>query len=159
MTQRITLIAAVASNRVIGHQGGLVFKLPGDLSRFKTLTESKPIIMGRKTWESLPRKPLPNRLNIVLTRQAGWHATGAIVVTDVATALSHTRHSDDVMVIGGGDIYRLFMPYATHLELTEVHAPAKGDTFFPPYSQGWKETNRQHQNGTPAFDYVSYTRA
>lgn len=158
----ITLIAAVASNGVIGQGGGLVFKLPGDLPRFKKLTTGKPVIMGRKTWESLPLKPLPNRTNIILTRDASLAAPGALVATDVATALSHAAPAPEVIVIGGGEAYKLFILTADKLELTEVHSPANGDTFFPTIVKAdWRETARTKnpaQGGAPAFDYVTYER-
>lgn len=162
-TRAITLVAAIASNGIIGNGGGLVFKLPGDLPRFKTLTTGKPVIMGRKTWESLPVKPLPGRTNIVLTRDATWQAPGALTATNTQTALAHAGNAPEVMVIGGGEIYALFMPLlATRMELTEVHAPATGDTSFPKFSMlDWQETARSEnpaQGGAPAFDYVTYER-
>ncbi|MFZ2587530.1 MAG: dihydrofolate reductase [Alphaproteobacteria bacterium] len=157
--RRVTLIAAVASNGVIGREGELVFHLPGDLPRFKALTTGKPVIMGRKTWESLPRKPLPNRRNIVLTRDTLWEADGALVAHSVETALQAAGEAPEVMVIGGGEIYKLFMPHATHLEITEVCAVAEGDAVFPNIEKSvWREVLRTHNAGEPAFDYVRYEK-
>ncbi|MCP5405521.1 MAG: dihydrofolate reductase [Pseudomonadaceae bacterium] len=157
MSRDITLIAAVAQNGVIGRDGGLVFHLPGDLPRFKELTMGKPVVMGRKTWDSLRVKPLPGRLNIVLTRDKTWEAEGAVVARDVTAALRAAGDASEVMVMGGGEIYSLFMPVATRLELTEVHACAEGDVVFPEYKgSGWREVAREVNVGPPPYDYVRY---
>lgn len=155
----IVLIAARAANGVIGKAGGLVFTLPGDLPRFKRLTMGKPVIMGRKTWESLPLRPLPGRRNIVLTHQPGWAAEGAEVAASVDDALALAAGAAEVCVIGGAEVYALFLPLATRLELTEVRAEAEGDVVFPSYSGlEWRETLRVENPGAPAFDYVTYQR-
>lgn len=158
----LTLLAAVAANRVIGANGNLVFELPGDLARFKALTLGKPVIMGRKTWESLPKKPLPGRLNIVLTHNPAWQAEGAVTVTSAVEALALVAAEPEACVIGGGEVYALFLPHATRLELTEVKAEAAGNVRFPEVNATlWQEIARtpgQPEGFAPAFDYVTYTR-
>ncbi len=155
----IVLIAAVAENRVIGREGNLVFVLPGDLPRFKAMTIGRPVIMGRKTWDSLPLKPLPGRRNIVLTRQSGWTAEEADTFESVTDVLAAVAGEAEVSVIGGAEIYRLFLPHATRMELTEVHASPVGDAEFPVYSgQEWEEVRRENVPGNPSFDYVTYRR-
>ena len=156
----LTLIAAVARNGVIGVENRLPFRLPEDLKRFKALTMGHAIIMGRKTWESLPRA-LPGRHNIVITRQANFLADGATVVTNLDAALA-AAGDGPCFVIGGAQIYALSMSRATHLELTEVAADVTGDVYFPPYRQAlWQETARvanvDAANGL-AYDFVSYQR-
>lgn len=139
---RLTLIAAVGENGVIGLDGGLPWRLPADLQRFKALTLGKPVLMGRRTWDSLGR-PLPGRRNLVVTRQPGYAAAGAEVFADVELALAACAGSPEVMVIGGGDLYRQLLPRAAVLELTEVAAVVAGDAFFPPWQAGdWREVAR-----------------
>jgi dihydrofolate reductase len=156
----ITLIAAVARNGVIGNQGKLVFALPGDLPRFKALTMGKPVIMGRKTWESLPKKPLPGRRNIVLTHRADFEAAGAEIIHTPVQALALLADEPEAVVIGGAEVYALFLPLANRLELTEVEADAQGDTVFPPFNHDeWQETARvAGPEHIPAFSYVTYIR-
>ena len=160
----LTLIAAVAKNGVIGIDNRLPFRLPEDLKRFKALTMGHAIIMGRKTWESLPRA-LPGRHNIVITRQLNYSAAGATVVTslDAALNVALTPAADgSCFVIGGAQIYALAMSRASHLELTEVAADAEGDVYFPPYQQAlWQEITRLPQRDAAsglAYDFVSYQR-
>lgn len=129
---RIALVAAVARNGVIGRDGGLPWHISSDLQRFRQITLGKPVIMGRKTWESLPNRPLAGRHNIVITRQKGYAAAGATVVADAAAALAAAGAMPEVAVIGGGDIYRLFWARADRLYLTEVDLEVDGDTLFPP---------------------------
>ena len=156
----LTLIAAVARNGVIGVENRLPFRLPEDLKRFKALTMGHAIIMGRKTWESLPRA-LPGRHNIVITRQANYPADGATVVTTLDAALA-AAGDGPCFVIGGAQIYALAMSRATHLELTEVAADVAGDVYFPPYRQAlWQETARAANVDAAsglAYDFVSYQR-
>jgi dihydrofolate reductase len=132
----VTLIAAVSEEGVIGRAGGLPWRLADDMSRFRSVTLGKPIIMGRKTWDSLPRKPLQGRLNIVVTRQAA-PIGGAVSVPSIVDALAEGRQSGakEAMVIGGGEIYALAMPFADRLMLTRVSVRVPdGDTFFPAYN-------------------------
>ncbi len=164
----ITLVVAVADNGVIGRNNTLPWHLPDDLKRFKRLTMGKPIVMGRKTFESL-RRPLPGRTNIVITRDANYRAKGAIVTTSFENALviargdALRRAASEIMIIGGVDIYTRAMPITDRLEITEVHARIEGDTRFPPIDAVlWRETGRtRHAAGaddTSDYSYVTYCR-
>jgi dihydrofolate reductase len=155
----IVLILARADNGVIGIDGGLPWRLPADLKRFKALTMGKPMIMGRKTFESFPA-PLPGRRHIVLTRDRDWSATGAEVVHDVAGAIA-LAGDGAIAVIGGADIFALFAPLAERIEVTEVHASPDGDTYVPPFA-GWREQTREDHNAVaprPAYSFVTLVRA
>lgn len=125
----ISIIVAASENNVIGNQGDLPWRLPSDLQHFKAVTMGKPIVMGRKTWESIGR-PLPGRQNIVITRQAGFTAEGCDVVGSVDAALAVAGDAEEIMVIGGSEIYALFLSRADRLYLTRVHAEIDGDAFF-----------------------------
>ena len=130
----ITLILAVAANGVIGRDGAIPWHIPEDLKRFKALTLGKTVVMGRKTWDSLPRKPLPGRRNIVVTRQAGWQADGAErMPLDGALNLP-----GEVFVIGGAEIYRAALPRADRIELTEIDADFAGNAVFRFDRAGWR---------------------
>lgn len=130
---RITLVAAIAEDGVIGRDGGLPWRLSSDLRRFKATTMGKPVIMGRKTWESIPRRPLPGRLNIVVTRNPGYPAEGAEVARSLAEALARAdaAGANEAFVIGGGEIFSQAMPLADRLDVTHVLARIGGDTRFP----------------------------
>ncbi len=134
VTQRplISLIVAMAQNGVIGRSNALPWRLPEDLKHFKAYTLGKPILMGRKTFESIGR-PLPGRDNLVLTRDPRWHAEGVTAVHSVEEALERTRDSEELVAIGGAEIYRLLLPLAHRIYLTHVHADVPGDTFFPAF--------------------------
>lgn len=141
---RISFVVAVSRNGVIGRNGGLPWHISTDLKRFKAITMGKPLIMGRKTWESLPRKPLPGRPNIVITRQKNYRAEGAIIVTDAPSALAAAGQVEEVCVIGGGEIFDMFLPQTERIYLTEVDLEVDGDTFFPPIDPAlWTETARE----------------
>lgn len=141
---RISLVVAVSRNGVIGRDGGLPWHISTDLKRFKEITMGKPMIMGRKTWDSLPKKPLPGRHNIVITRQKGFAATGATVVGDAAAALVAAGGVEEVAIIGGGEIYAMFLPLAHRLYLTEVALDVDGDTRFPAIDPAqWREVSRE----------------
>lgn len=127
---KISLIVAAAANNVIGKDGTLPWRLPDDLRRFKTITMGKPIVMGRLTYESIGR-PLPGRQNIVITRRPGFAAEGCDVVACPADALRAAGDAEEVIVIGGGEIYRQFLRRADRIYLTRVDAEIEGDTFFP----------------------------
>jgi len=152
---RITFYVARADNGVIGDSNAIPWKLPGEQKHFKKLTMGKPMIMGRKTFESLPGV-LPGRRHIVLTRDAGWTAEGVEVVTSVDAALALAGDVEEVAVIGGAEIFALLMDRADRIELTEVHRTVEGDTKMPPLGAGWKVTNREM--GGPDFDYVTIER-
>jgi len=128
---RVTLIAAMSSDGVIGAGGGLPWHLPDDFRQFKRRTRGKPVIMGRKTWESLPRRPLPGRHNVVITRQAAYEAPGATVVRSLEAALEAAGEAPEVMVLGGAQIYAAALPRADRMVLTHVDAEVPGDTRFP----------------------------
>ena len=132
----ISLIVAASENSVIGRQGDLPWRLSDDLKRFKAVTMGKPIVMGRKTYESIGR-PLPGRQNIVITRQQGYVAEGCDVVATVEQAVEVAGEADEIMVIGGSEIYALFLPAAERLYLTRVHAEVDGDAFFPTPDDDW----------------------
>jgi dihydrofolate reductase len=126
----ITLIVAVADSGVIGRNNTLPWHLPEDLKRFKRLTLGKPIVMGRKTFESIG-KPLPGRQNIVLTREPNYRRDGLTVVHDADEALRAAGEAGEVMIIGGADLFRLFLPRAGRVHLTRVHADVEGDVMWP----------------------------
>ena len=129
---RVSLIVAMAQNGVIGRGNSLPWHLPEDLKRFKATTMGKPMLMGRKTCESIGRA-LPGRLNLVLTRDPRWSAPGVSVVHSVEEALARAGEAEELMVIGGAEIYRLVMPFARRIYLTHVQADVPGDTFFPAF--------------------------
>ncbi|KQS49367.1 MULTISPECIES: dihydrofolate reductase [unclassified Sphingomonas] len=152
----ITFYLARATNGVIGRDGQLPWRIPADLKRFKALTMGKPMVMGRKTFESFP-SPLPGRRHIVLTR-GDWRADGAEVAHSVEDALALA--GEDVAVIGGAQIYAQFLPHADRIELTEVHAAPDGDATVPAFD-GWHEIAREDhpaENDRPAYSFVTLTR-
>jgi dihydrofolate reductase len=156
----ITLILAIADNGVIGRNGAIPWRISDDLKRFKQLTLGKPVVMGRKTWDSLPKKPLPERINIVVTRQPGWKGEGAIAASSLDDALAQAAQAAEVMVIGGAEIYRAALPHAQRIELTEVHRPFEGDARFSFGRDAWREVAREEhatQDGL-SFSYVALTR-
>jgi dihydrofolate reductase len=156
----ITLILALADNGVIGRNGAIPWRISDDLKRFKQLTTGKPVVMGRKTWDSLPKKPLPERTNIVVTRQPGWKGEGAIAVSSLDDALAQAAQAAEVMVIGGAEIYRAALSRAQRIELTEVHRPFEGDARFSFEREAWREVARE-EHVTPdglSFSYVTLTR-
>jgi dihydrofolate reductase len=159
----ITLVAAVTRNGAIGRDNDLVFRDPADLRHLRALTMGAPVLMGRKTWDSLPArfKPLPGRRNVVISRQAGLVATGADVVSSLDAALALVADAPQVFVIGGGQLYAMALPLAQRLVLTEVAAELPGDTFFPAWDrQQFTETQRlpHRSDAGVAFDIVTYQR-
>ncbi len=156
----IRLIAAVARNSAIGRDNQLLVHLPGDLPRFKRLTLGQPIVMGRKTWDSIGR-PLPGRRNLVITRQPDWAADGAERATSWDDALRLAGAVERIGVIGGAEIYALALPQADELELTEIDADFEGDAFFPPWSRADYECTATESHSTAeglAYRYASYQR-
>jgi dihydrofolate reductase len=154
----IILYLARADNGVIGRDGGLPWRLPADLKRFKALTMGKPMIMGRKTFESFPA-PLPGRRHIVLTRDTGWSAPGAEVAADVDAAIA-LADAPEIAVIGGAQIFKLLLPRADRIELTEVHAAPGGDAIVPAFT-GWHEVAREDHEADgerPAYSFVTLVR-
>jgi dihydrofolate reductase len=135
----ISLAVARASNGVIGRANSLPWHLPADLQRFKKTTMGKPILMGRRTYDSIGRA-LPGRLNLVLTRDPAWQAPGVIAVHSLAEAFEAARDATEIFVIGGADLFQLVMPLADRIYLTDVHADVPGDTVFPaPAANEWRE--------------------
>lgn len=158
----ISLILARADNGVIGANGALPWRLPEDMRRFKALTMGKPCIMGRKTWDSLPKKPLPGRANIVVTRDPSFAAAGAVVAHSFEEALAKARNENpaEIMVIGGADIFAAALPLASRIYLTEIHAAPEGDVRFPSFApQQWRESAREdHAGEGVAHSYVTLDR-
>lgn len=139
----IALIVAVAENGVIGRDGKLPWRIPEDMKWFRERTAGRPLVMGRKTWESFPKRPLPGRTNIVITRDAAYRAEGAVVVTSLAAALDVAAGEapEEIMVIGGAEIYTAALPFARRIYLTSVHGEIEGDTVFPSIDRdAWAET-------------------
>lgn len=163
MKPSINLIVAYNKQRVIGKDNDMPWRLPADLAYFKRTTMGCPIIMGRKTRESLGPRPLPGRLNIAISRDTEFQAEGTSVVQslDEAIALAQEEAVDKVFIIGGGQIYQLALPQADYLYATEIQADMEGDTYFPELEpQQWQEISREPQepqNGL-AFDFVVYQR-
>jgi dihydrofolate reductase len=156
----IRLVASVARNGGIGRDGGLLVHLPGDLPRFKRLTLGAPIVMGRKTWQSIGR-PLPGRRNIVISRDPTWHAEGAEAATSLDEALAHAGPVDRLSVVGGAEIYALALPRADGLELTEIDADLDADTFFPAWERSeFDEIARERHETAEGlrYSFVSYRR-
>lgn len=140
---RITIVVAMDESGLIGADNGMPWRLPADLRHFKHTTLGKPVLMGRRTFESIGR-PLPERLNLVLTRDAAFVAPGCRVVHDVDDALAAAADAPELMVIGGAEVYRMFLPCADRIELTRVHDRFQGDTWFPdPVLAGWDEVARE----------------
>jgi dihydrofolate reductase len=151
---------AVARNGVIGRDGGLPWRLSDDLKRFKALTLGKPVIMGRKTWDSLPKKPLPGRLNVVLTRDGSFEAKGALVCETFWEAVQIAREQaeedgvEEVCVIGGAALFEAALPRAQRMYLTEVQADIEGDVTFPPFDEtDWTEVSRATHPADENNDY------
>lgn len=144
-TCRLSLIAAVAENGAIGYENKLIYWLPNDLKRFKALTTGNTIIMGRRTFESLPKGALPNRRNIVLSRTGKTEDfPGCDLYHSLEEALQHCNADEDIYIIGGNSVYQEAMPLADRLCLTLIHdTPDKADTFFPDFSEGWEECERE----------------
>ncbi|PPQ18028.1 diacylglycerol kinase [Bradyrhizobium sp. AC87j1] len=164
----IVFVVAIAENGVIGAGNAMPWRLKSDMQRFKALTIGRPVIMGRKTFESLPRRPLPGRTNILITRDADYRANGAIVTTSAADADAVARGDalrrsvTEIAVIGGAEIFRQWLDRADRLEITEVHARPEGDTHFDIDKAEWDEVARvRHPAGgedSAEYSYVTYRR-
>ncbi len=152
----IIIIAAVAADRGIGRAGDLLWHISADLKHFKTLTTGSAVVMGRRTWESLPRRPLPGRLNIVVSRNPGYQADGAVVTDTLASAAqaAAAQGYEDIYIIGGGQIYTQAMPLADRLELTEIDATAPDcDTYFPAIDRAEWELTSSHMGDDAGLSY------
>jgi len=159
---RVSVIAALAKNRVIGIENRLPWRLPEDLAHFKALTLGHPILMGRKTFESLGR-PLPGRTNIVITRNPDYCRDGCLVADSIPAALALCADVDEVFFIGGAELYAQVIPLADRLYLTEVDIEAEGDAWFPEYDRSaFREISRESHTGEKGdvlgFDFVVYER-
>ena len=153
MARTLSLIAAVARNGAIGKGNALLWRLPEDLKFFKRTTLGCPVIMGRKTWDSIGR-PLPGRRNIVITRNSDWRAEGAEVFHDLDSALVATTEESKVFIIGGGELYAQALPLADELVITEVDADFEGDTFFPVWDRGaFTEVSRESHTADAGWAY------
>ena len=153
----------MAENRVIGRDGDLPWRLPEDLKHFKRVTLGKPVIMGRKTWDSLYVKPLPGRRNIVVTRNPDFQANGAETAFSMKEALARVTDAEEAVVIGGATLFADALPAAGRFHLTEVHAEFDGDTFFPNFDRDhWREISRDHHRAdgdNPAYSFVLLERS
>jgi dihydrofolate reductase len=160
---RIAIVAAVARSGVIGREGGLPWHLPEDMAHFRAVTIGHPVVMGRRTWESLPSRfrPLPSRRNVVVTRNASWQAEGAERAASLEDALDRLAGEERVSIIGGGELFSAALPLADELLLTEIDLDVDGDTFFPKLDQGqFEETSREEHvsDDDVRFAFVTYLR-
>jgi dihydrofolate reductase len=160
---KLSLVAAIARNGAIGRSGTIPWRIPEDVRRFKELTTGHAVVMGRRTWDSLPERfrPLPGRRNVVVTRRADWSADGAERADSLEDALHLLDVTPQVYVIGGAELYAAALPLADELLLTEIDADVEGDTFFPPFDRGdFEEVAREphvSEDGVP-FSFVTYVR-
>jgi dihydrofolate reductase len=159
---QVNLIYARSANGVIGNNNTLPWHLPEDMAHFKRMTTGWPVIMGRKTWDSLPPRfrPLPGRSNVVVTRQAQWAAQGALVATSLPDALKLCETSEQVWVIGGAQIYQQAEPFAQRIEVTEIDQDFEGDAFAPKLGTHWTEAAREphvSSNGLK-FSFITYKK-
>lgn len=155
---RISMVVAVGKNRVIGKDNQLLWRIPDDMKRFKTLTSRHPVIMGRKTWESLPKtfRPLPDRTNIVVSRQKEYRARGAVVTDSLKGALeaaSGAPGSDEIFIIGGAQLYSEALPRTDRLYLTRIDDEKEGDTYFPPYENIFTKILKEEPRQWNALHY------
>jgi dihydrofolate reductase len=159
---KLHLIFARAANGVIGKGNALPWHLPEDMAHFKRTTLGCPVIMGRKTWDSLPQRfrPLPGRLNVVLTRQPDWSAPGALCAHCLADACALCPPDSDAWIIGGAEIYAQALPLASSAVVTEIDASFEGDAFAPQFGPQWTETARERQVSASGlgFSFVTYCR-
>jgi len=159
---KISIIVAASINNVIGNSGNLPWHLPGDLKHFKEITMGKPMIMGRTTWDSIGRA-LPGRQSIVMSRQPDFVAAGADVAATVEDALALAGAATEVMIIGGGELYRQFLPRTARIYLTRVHVRIDGDTYFPELDENdWRVVEEEHflssDTREHAFDFLTMER-
>ncbi|MFN3232877.1 MAG: dihydrofolate reductase [Alphaproteobacteria bacterium] len=160
----IALIVAMAQNRVIGQNGKMPWHISDEAKYFKATTMGKPLVMGRKTWESIGR-PLPGRANIVVSRNAEYQAPGATVVSTVSEALrlaetmAEVTDAEEVMVMGGAELYERTLPLADRIYLTKIHRDYDGETVFPELNHGtWHEVSREERDGDPAYSLIVLER-
>lgn len=159
----LNLIFARAANGVIGKDNDMPWRLPEDMAHFKRTTMGSPVIMGRKTWDSIPAKfrPLPGRVNIVVTRQVDWKAEGVLRAGSIGEAIALCPAGTDTWVMGGAEIYRQALPFASKAVVTEIHADFEGDAYAPVFGPEWKEVSREpHESaGGLKFSFVKYANS
>jgi dihydrofolate reductase len=160
----VSLVLARADNGVIGFKGAIPWRISDDMRHFKALTLGRPIIMGRKTWDSFPKKPLPGRTNIVVTRDRSWRAEGAVVAhsLDEALAMARAENPAEIAVVGGADIYLAALPFASRIHLTEIHTAPVGDVTLPEFDRSvWHEIAREDHQAPDGlcYSYVTLERA
>ncbi len=163
MSHPISIIVAMANGNAIGFQNKLLCHIPGDLKRFRELTLWHPVIMGRKTWESLPKKPLPGRINIILSKNMNYKAQGAYVVQSPEAALALCEPEKEVFIVGGAEIYKIFLPLASRLYITRIYEDFPADTFFPALDLNqWKliaqEDHPEDETNSHHYTYLTYIR-
>ena len=151
----INIIVATSENNVIGRGNDIPWYIPKDLEHFKKLTTGNTVIMGRKTYESLPKeyRPLPNRFNIVITRDKSYQAKGCLVVNSLEEALRKSDNNREIFIIGGGQIYREGLKFAERIYLTKIHKNIEGDTYFPKLNKFWKLVDEEEKSG---FSFLTY---
>ena len=154
----------MAQNRVIGNNNDLIWHLPRDMKHFRELTTGHHVIMGRKTFESMNKRPLPKRVNIIITRQEDYEAEGCVVVNSLQEAINQIKDDDQPFIIGGAEIYKQALDIASSIELTLVYNTFEGDTHFPELNAAnWKEERRTHftadEKNAHAMDFITYVRA
>ncbi len=159
----LSIIVAVAENMAIGKDNQLLWYISDDLKRFKRITSGHPVIMGKRTWESLPVRPLPGRMNIVLTDVPGEEIEGAVTVHSLEEAVERCPAGEECFIIGGGSVYRQFLPFADKLYITRVNRAFEADTFFPEINEKeWKLVSREEIRDDPSvpftYDYLIYER-
>lgn len=152
----INIIVATSENNVIGRGNDIPWYIPEDLEHFKKLTTGNTVIMGRKTYESLPKeyRPLPNRINIVITRDKSYQAKGCLVVNSLEDALRKADNDKEIFIIGGGQIYREGLKFAERIYLTKIHNNIEGDTYFPKLNKFWKLVDEEEKSGFSFLTYV-----
>lgn len=154
----VSLVIAMADNGVIGKDGALPWRIPEDMRHFKALTIGKPCIMGRKTWDSLPRKPLPGRENIVVTRDRQFRADGAVIAHSLDDAIIRAHDAEEICIIGGSEIYKAALPRVTRIHLTAVHGAFEGDTALAPFDKAiWREISREDYATSDGLRYSYVT--
>ena len=152
----VTLIVAKSENNIIGNKGRIPWYIPNDIKRFKEITTNNVVIMGRKTFESLPEeyRPLPNRINIILSKDKSFKTNCCMVFNDLKKAIRKAGSDKEIFIIGGGEIYKESLKYADKVYMTEVDGEFEGDTYFPKLNKRWKEVNREEKEGYRFIDYI-----
>ena len=154
---KISLIAAMSKNRVIGKNNKLPWNIPEDLKYFRDKTRGKTVVMGRKTYDSIGRL-LPKRTNVIITRKLNYDVDGAIIVNNIDSLFDNIKDDDEVMIIGGSEIYNQMLPLAERIYLTIINTEIDGDSFFPQLDDNWVEVSSDQRSGSPSFSFNIYER-